>query len=529
MDWPDWFSWFDAGDSDLARQVLQRGIAALFFIAFLSSLNQFRALLGEHGLLPVPELLAAVLRAEAAVAERPRRDRVPFLRRTRSRGYLGPTLFRWGYTDRRLVAVCVTGLGLAASVVLGLPQLGPQWVPMLVFLAMWGLYLSIVSVGQTFYGFGWEMLLCEAGFLMAFLGSDAAPAPLPIIVLTWWLVFRLEFGAGMIKIRGDTAWRDLTALFYHHETQPMPGPFSRQAHLLPKWFHRCEVVGNHFAQLVVPFLLFAPQPVRTVAAAVIIGTQLWLVVTGNFAWLNWITIVLAFSAVGDSVVLWLLPFLPADALGTPAAAAGSDVANPWWWIAIVLVVTGLILWLSRNPLRNLFSKRQLMNASFDRWQLVNAYGAFGSVTRQRVEIVVEGSLAEDPGDDDGTDWREYEFKGKPGDVRRVSRQFAPYHLRLDWLMWFLPLGRIGEPWFYRFLEHLLRADAATLRLLRIDPFHGAPPRWVRARSYLYRYATHAEYRATGKRWMRHPLAVVIPPVRLRESPSRAGGDGEPAR
>ena len=190
---------------------------------------------------------------------------------------------------------------------------------------------------------------------------------------------------------------------------------------------------------------------------------------------------------------------------------------------------------------NLFSWRQLMNASFDRWQLVNAYGAFGSVTRQRVEIVVEGSDDEDPGDDDGSfdpqgagvdgtaasarpgddsGWREYEFKGKPGDVRRVSRQFAPYHLRLDWLMWFLPLGRIGEPWFFRFLEHLLRADAATLRLLRIDPFHGEPPRWVRARSYLYRYATHAEYRATGKRWMRHPLAVVIPPLRLRDPVQR---------
>jgi hypothetical protein len=540
VDWADWFSWFDAGDSDLARQVLQRGIAALFLLAFLSSLNQFRALLGERGLLPVPELLDAVHRAEAAAAERATSDRVPLLRRTRSRGYPGPTLFRWGYTDRRLVAVCVAGMLLAASVVLGLPQLGPQWVPMLVFLAMWGLYLSIVSVGQTFYGFGWEMLLCEAGFLMAFLGSDAAPPPLPIIVLTWWLVFRLEFGAGMIKLRGDAAWRDLTALYYHHETQPMPGPFSRQAHLLPKWFHRLEVVGNHVAQLVVPFLLFAPQPVRTIAAAVVIGTQLWLVVTGNFAWLNWITIVLAFSAVGDSVVLQLLPFLPADALGASAGAVGPDVANPWWWIAIVLVVTALILWLSRRPLMNLFSKRQLMNASFDRWQLVNAYGAFGSVTRQRVEIVVEGSFAEDPGDDDAAfdpqdpddaeaaadaGWREYEFKGKPGDVRRVSRQFAPYHLRLDWLMWFLPLGRIGEPWFYRFLEHLLRADAATLRLLRIDPFGGEPPRWVRARSYLYRYATHAEFRATGNRWMRHPLAVVIPPLRLREAPPRDGGAG----
>jgi hypothetical protein len=545
VDWADWFWWFDARDSDLARQVLQRGIAALFLVAFLSTLNQFRPLLGEHGLLPVPDLLRAARTAEDRQSTRPGGDeRVPLLRRTRSRGYLGPTLFRWGYSDRRLVAVCVTGMVLAASVVLGLPQLGQQWVPMLVFLALWGIYLSIVDVGQTFYAFGWEMLLCEAGFLMAFLGSDVAPPPLPIIVLTWWLVFRLEFGAGMIKLRGDTAWRDLTAMLYHHETQPMPGPLSRQAHLLPQWFHRLEVLGNHFAQLVVPFLLFAPQPVRTGAAAVIIATQLWLVITGNFAWLNWITIVLAFSAVGDSVVLWLLPFLPDDAFGTPPTAegaAGTDVANPAWWIVIVLAVTLVILWLSRRPLMNLFSKRQLMNASFDRWQLVNAYGAFGSVTRQRVEIVVEGSLAEDPGDDDGvldpqdpTDgeaaaaagWREYEFKGKPGDVRRISRQYAPYHLRLDWLMWFLPLGRIGEPWFFRLLEHLLQADAAILRLLRRDPFDGEPPRWVRARSYLYRYATHAEYRATGRRWMRHPLAVVVPPVRLREprdEPGRVDG------
>ena len=157
---------------------------------------------------------------------------------------------------------------LAASVVVGLPQLGPPWVPMLVFLALWGLYLSIANVGQTFYGFGWEMLLCEAGFLVAFLGSnDQPPPPSRSSCSVWWLVFRLEFGAGMIKIRGGREWRDLTALMYHHETQPMPNPLSRQAHLLPKWFHRGEVLGNHFAQLVVPFLLFAPDGrSRTIAA-----------------------------------------------------------------------------------------------------------------------------------------------------------------------------------------------------------------------------------------------------------------------
>ena len=478
----DWLDWFDAHDYEIARQVVQRGVAALAFVAFLSTLNQFRPLLGEHGLLPVPELLR------------------------RSSRLRGPTLFRWGYTDRRLIAIAVAGLVLAASVVAGLPQLGPAWVPMLVFLALWILYLSIVNVGQTFYGFGWEMLLCEALFTVAFLGSNDQPPPVTIVVAIWWLVFRLEFGAGMIKIRGGREWRDLTALTYHHETQPMPNPLSRQAHLLPKWFHQGEVLGNHFAQLIVPFLLFVPGPVGSVAATIIILTQLWLIVTGNFAWLNWITVVLAASAITDSAWHWVIPAIPAD-LGTDASS------TPVWWFVIVAAVTVLLLVLSFAPIRNLLSRRQLMNFSFNRWMLVNAYGAFGTVTKRRIEIVVEGTLAENP-DDAAAEWREYHFKGKPGDVRAVPRQWAPYHLRLDWLMWFLPLGRIWEPWFEMFLLRLLEADAPTLRLLRTDPFGGEAPRWVRARAYHYRFATHAEFRETGERWARTLQGDVIPPAGL---------------
>ena len=284
----EWTAWFDAPEYEFARQVLQRGIAALYLVAFLSSLNQFPALLGERGLLPVPEFLAR------------------FSRRRR------PTLFSWRYSDRLLRAVCWGGMAIAATIVLGLPQLGPPWVPMLAFLALWLLYMSIVNVGQTFYGFGWEMLLLEAGFIVAFLGSNQTPPPRTILILLAWLVFRLEFGAGMIKIRGGREWRDLTALYYHHETQPMPGPLSRQAHLLPKAWHRLEVLGNHFAQLVVPFFLFAPQPLASVAAGIIIFTQLWLVASGNFAWLNWMAILLAFAAVSDPVAHALVPAIPLD-------------------------------------------------------------------------------------------------------------------------------------------------------------------------------------------------------------------------
>ena len=484
MDWILWFDadWFNATDREFARQVLQRGIAALYFVAFLSTLNQFPALLGEHGLLPVPRYLE---------------------RAAQSGLRLRPTLFtRWGYTDRRLRAMCGTGLAVSALLVAGLPQTGPPWVPMAAFLLLWGMYMSIVNVGHTFYGFGWEMLLLEAGFLAAFLGSNRVPPPAPMVLLAIWLVFRLEFGAGMIKIRGGREWRDFTALFYHHETQPMPGPLSRQAHLLPKPLHRMEVAGNHFAQLVVPFLLFAPQPVASIAAGIVVVTQLWLVASGNFAWLNWMAIVLAFSAVSDRVVHAVLPVIPLE--------LDPGTRSPLWWVILVCAVTVLLLVLSYRPLMNLFSRGQLMNAAFNRWQLVNAYGAFGTVTKERIEIVVEGTLDAEP--DNAADWREYGFKGKPGDVRRLPRQWAPYHLRLDWLMWFLPLRSVHERWFHAFLASLLVADPAILKLLREDPFDGERPAWVRARAFLYRFATRAEFRQTGQRWIRTPLGEVVPPV-----------------
>ncbi len=317
-------------------------------------------------------------------------------------------------------------------------------------------------------------------------------------------IAHLNIAVPPVKIRGGREWRDLTALTYHHETQPMPGPLSRQAHLLPRWFHKAEVVGNHFAQLVVPFFLFSPilglwieSPVPAivgaVAGAIVIVTQLWLVITGNFAWLNWATIVLAFSAIG-----------------IPSGGTGQQPI-PLYWVVITSAVGILYLVVSWPALRNLFARRQLMNASFNRWELANAYGAFGTVTKERMEIVIEGTLDDDP---DAATWREYEFKGKPGDVRRVPRQFAPYHLRLDWLMWFLPLGRSLDDWFTMLLARLLQADAATLALLRTDPFAGQKPRWVRAVSYRYRFATREQRRRDGVVWVRDRRREIVGPAEL---------------
>ncbi|MEU0276537.1 lipase maturation factor family protein, partial [Streptomyces sp. NPDC006307] len=274
-------------------------------------------------------------------------------------------------------------------------------------------------------------------------------------------------------------------------------------HHLPRPLHRVEAAANHVTQLVVPVLLFTPQPVASAAAGVIIVTQLWLVLSGNFSWLNWITIVLAVSAVDGSLVAEP-PALPAP---------------PVWYGILVLAVTALVLFLSRRPVRNLLSRRQAMNMSFDPLHLVNTYGAFGTVGRVRHEIVLEGT--DEPVLHEGTVWRAYEFKGKPGDVRRLPRQFAPYHLRLDWMMWFAALSpAYAYSWFGGLVERLLDGDRDTLRLLRHNPFPDAPPVIVRARLYRYRFTTWRELRATGAWWHRTYVREFMPPTRLDAAAER---------
>ncbi len=472
--------WFTADGYWLSRLVFQRGVAAIYLVAFLAAALQFRALIGARGMLPVPDFVA----------------RVPFRR--------APSVFHAHYSDRFFAVCAWLGCAVALALLGGADGLLPLWGAMLLWLLPWVLYVSIVNVGQTWYGFGWESLLLEVGFLAVLLGNDRTGPPIVVLFLLRWVLFRVEFGAGLIKMRGDECWRKLTCLDYHHETQPMPGPLSWFFHRLPKPVHRVEVAANHITQLIVPVLLFTPQPLASGAAAVMVVTQLWLVLSGNFAWLNWLTIVIALSA------------LDLPALAGPGAPAGTrdQPAAPLWYACVVLAVSALLLVLGYRPARNLFSRRQIMNFSFDPLHLVNTYGAFGSITRVRREVVVAGTREAAPREDG--DWREYEFKGKPGDPRHWPRQFAPYHLRLDWMMWFAALSpAYARPWFGTFVERLLENDRDTLRLLRGQPFaDGEPPRFVRARLYRYRFSTAAELRATGSCWQRTYVREFWPPTRL---------------
>ncbi|MBW0014385.1 lipase maturation factor family protein [Mycobacterium sp.] len=473
--------WFSAPEYWLGRLVLERGVAAIYLIAFVAAALQFRALIGEHGILPIPRFLA-----------------------TRT-FWAAPSLFHLRYSDRLFAGASWLGAALSAAIVAGVADLAPLWTAMLMWLALWVLYLSIVNVGQTWYGFGWESLLLETGFLMIFLGNDTVAPPLLTLWLARLLLFRVEFGAGLIKMRGDPCWRNLTCLYYHHETQPMPGPLSWFFHHLPRPLHRIEVAGNHFAQLIVPFGLFAPQPVAGVAAGIVVVTQLWLVASGNFAWLNWLTIILAFSAIDDASLAPLFA-VPAHPVWT---------APPLWFAVAVIGFAGAVVLMTYWPVRNMLSARQRMNMSFNPFHLVNTYGAFGSVGRVRREVVIEGT------DDErltaNTVWREYEFKGKPGAVRRLPRQWAPYHLRLDWLMWFAAISpAYAQPWLLPLLQRLLRNDRPTLRLLRHNPFATGPPRYVRAQLYEYRFTTLTELRRERAWWHRTLIGGYIRPMALQD-------------
>ncbi len=476
-------AWF--GTFEFARLILQRGFAAVYLAAFLGVLRQFPALLGERGLLPAPEFL-------------------------RGRGFWpNPSLFAWGYSDRRLRAVAWTGIALSTLALIGVFALLPWWLGIFAWLLLWFLYLSVVNVGQTFYAFGWESMLLEAGFFTAFLGPAHFAAPLIPILILRWMLFRTELGAGLIKLRHDRCWRDLTCLYYHYETQPLPNPLSWYFHRIPKPLQRASVLFSHVVQVGLPFLLFLPQPFAAAAGGFAILQQALLIVSGNYAWLNWLTLVLGFSAFSDAT------------LGVHAAAIAPP---PVACTALLYALAAATLALSVAPARNLFSRRQAMNRSYNPWHIINAYGAFGSITRVRYEIVLEG--AADPVLTPQTQWREYEFTAKPGDPRRRPPQIAPYHLRLDWLMWFLPFsvhvagpGDLRFPgyevWFLRLVAKLLQDDAPTLRLLRVNPFPEAPPRFLRARYYRYRFTTPAERRTTGHWWHRELVGEYLPVMSLR--------------
>uniref|UniRef100_S4RSS2 Lipase maturation factor n=1 Tax=Petromyzon marinus TaxID=7757 RepID=S4RSS2_PETMA len=557
-------------------------------VAFSVALHQNRALIGDNGLLPASLYLRRMLRYVGG-------GPVGLQAVARAPTLLWLALDEVSSLDWALDAVACAGLALAAFVAL------TGRANMIVMAALWMLYHSLVAVGQIWYSFGWESQLLETGFLAIFLCPllslkqypRGSPPSRIVIWAFLWLIFRIMLGAGLIKIRGDKCWRDLTCMDYHYETQPVPNPVAYYMHREPAWFHRAETLANHFIELVVPFFLLLGRRFRIAHGLLQILFQVVLIISGNLSFLNWLTIIPSLACFDDASLSFLLSRSKREKLMALQARLISAVVNPLLicgggpigilnanrrlhvlntrglyafplcsdvletllvgltWLQAVqnkyvdhsitaapglihlelcvhsviralvrscvhVLLALLIAYLSVPVVHNLMSSTQRMNSSFDPLRIVNTYGAFGSITKERTEVVLQGTASVDPADAT-TEWEEYDFVCKPGDTRRRPCLVSPYHYRLDWLMWFAAFQTYEQnPWLLHLVGKLLTNDNQTLSLMGKNPFEGRdPPRWIRAQHFRYQFSEPGSARASaGHWWQRKLLDRYLPPVNL---------------
>ncbi|XP_042363732.1 lipase maturation factor 1 [Plectropomus leopardus] len=499
----------------LTRIVLLRSVAFIYFVAFSVAYNQNKQLIGEHGLMPCKSYLNSVKRYVGGKIGMAAFAYTPSIL----------WLLDWSDMDANLDGIALVGMALSAFVlVTGMAN-------MVIMFTLWVLYHSLVSVGQLWYSFGWESQLLETGFLAMFLCplwtlSQVPRLCPPSLISIWtfrWLIVRIMLGAGLIKIRGDKCWRDLTCMDYHYETQPVPNPMSYYMHRSPWWFHRFETMSNHLIELVFPFFTFLGRRMCMVNGAIQILFQVVLIVSGNLSFLNWLTIVPSLACFDDASLAFLfrsrggakravLEIQNEDAAGrTPKPTRGMFIRR------VVNISLGILIgYLSIPVVMNLFSSRQVMNTSFDPLRIVNTYGAFGSITKERTEVIFQGTLSQDPKDPEAI-WEEYQFLCKPGDIYQRPCLISPYHYRLDWLMWFAAFQTYEQSeWVIHIAGRLLSNDSTVLSLLDHNPFQGREtPRWVRGEHFKYKFSQPGSSSAAqGKWWLRKRIGAYFPPVDL---------------
>jgi hypothetical protein len=475
----------------ISRWLFLRLLGFVYLAAFASLWDQVDGLVGSRGILPADRFLAAVRSALGAEAY------------TRF-----PTLCWLIPGDAGLHALCGAGVFLSGLLILG-------FAPGLVLCGLWACYLSLTVAGQVFLGYQWDALLLETGFLAIFFAPwglwpwparEAAPPP----ALRWllrWLLFRLVFSSGVAKLLSqDPAWQDLTALEYHYETQPLPVWTSWCMHQLPAWFHKMSVLLAFVLEIPVPVLLFAGRRCRHWACAGIILLQILIALTGNYGYFNLLTIVLCLAQFDDDIFPSRIRarMLAASGQAPLAAASGGrrlllmPIAGILFLLSLVPFVTTLT---QARHLPGWLAKPVQLAASF---HLVNNYGLFAVMTRERPEIIIEGS-------NDGETWLAYEFRWKPGDVSRRPEFTTPHMPRLDWQMWFAALGSFQDnPWFSQFLVRLMEGEEQVLALMERNPFPQAPPRFLRAMLYRYHFTNIETREQTGAWWRREQLGLYCP-------------------
>jgi uncharacterized membrane protein YphA (DoxX/SURF4 family) len=473
----------------LAIWLFLRGLAATYAIAFLALAIQLPGLLGSRGILPIAEALV-VGRANLGF----------------SRYYQAPSIFWWlGGNDLLLQFFAWMGVLLAVLLFFDLAPAG-------IALLLWALYLSFVSLGRDFFFFQWDSLLLEAGLLAILVAPwrlrpqfGTAPSPPPLAQL-WlqWLLFRVIFLSGVVKLAsGDTAWRALTALQYHYETQPLPSPLSWFFFHLPLPFHELSTFLVLAIELAIPFFFVAGRLGRLFAFTLLVLLQLFILLTGNHAFYNWLTLVLCFALLDDSLLGRVLPRLCLATLPPPLLQRRLSPI-----LAGLLFLLSLPLFVAVLGVR-LPPPLEIVLRSISPFRSVNDYGAFAVMTTRRPEIVIEGSR-------DGISWLPYPFRWKPGELRKMPAFVAPYQPRLDWQMWFAALnGAERTPWFPRLVLRLLEGSPQVAALFASNPFPGTPPTYLRALLYDYRFSSWGELQHTGAWWQRYLIGIYLPPCALR--------------
>jgi predicted DCC family thiol-disulfide oxidoreductase YuxK len=465
----------------VTRQLFLRLLAGIYLIAFVSLYVQIPGLIGNRGILPVGNLLDAVREQVGAASY-----------------WRLPTLAWVAASDTALRYMALGGALAALVAMAGLLQ-------GLACGAMWVLYLSLVTVGQDFLSFQWDILLLETGFLaiwFAFWNSRG------LLWLLRLLLFRLTVCSGLVKLAsGDPTWRNLTALQYHYETQPLPTPLAWYAHQMPASFQHFSVAVMFGIELFVPLLIFTPRRLRMLGAGLMIGLQVLIGLTGNYAFFNLLTVALCLLLFDDAALparfsAWFTRERPGRAPGLLRRVAVTT-------LMVVVGSAGLahvlgVIWRAPWP-----APVAEGLSALSRLYLVNTYGLFAVMTTERVEIIVEGS-------NDGETWQAYEFKYKPGDIKRAPPVVEPHQPRLDWQMWFAALGDYRQnPWFVNFMVRLLEGSPDVVALGTTNPFPQSPPRYVRARRYEYHFTSPAERRATGAWWRRQEAGLYFPASSLR--------------
>ncbi len=491
----------------LSRWLFLRMMGIVYLLAFASFWPQIPGLIGRNGILPTEAFLQGLKVTAGALSY-----------------WLCPTLAWFNASDQFLQLLAAAGVCLALLVVLGVltaPSLALLYV----------LYLSLVVVGRTFMQFQWDALLLEAGFLSIFFppwvilephwgrakpGSQPPPSAI-IRWLFWWLLFRVMFMSGAVKLlSGDPVWRDLTALSYHWYTQPLPTPLAWYVELLPMAFQKFCAACTFVIELIAPWFIFAPGRFRLGAAALTIFLQLLIAATGNYCFFNLLTVVLCLLLLDDRLVRRVLP----GALARRIQEAVDPGRRPRLLHAAATTLAAVVIFASGTILAESFLGLNRVPAIVDAaagviapFNIVNGYGLFAIMTTSRHEIVVEGS-------NDAESWSEYEFKYKPGDTRRVPPWVAPHQPRLDWQMWFAALSDFRQnPWFVNFMIRLLQGAPDVLALLEKNPFPDKPPRYVRAMMYDYHFTDPSTRSKTGRWWRRELLGPYFPAISIENSPA----------